>query len=56
MQIELSNRKEWWSHVELANAIFDYLEIFCNRQRRRSRLDSVSPVEHELRCEASVPA
>ena len=56
MQIELLNRKKWRTRIELANAIFDYIEIFYNRQRRHSRLDYVSPIEHELRYEASVPA
>jgi transposase InsO family protein len=34
MQTELLNRKRWKTRIELANAIFDYLEIFHNRQRR----------------------
>jgi putative transposase len=33
MQTELLNRKRWKTRIELANAIFDYLEIFHNRQR-----------------------
>lgn len=33
-QIELLNRKNWKTWVELANAIFDYIEIFHDRQRR----------------------
>ena len=37
-----------WS-VELANAIFEYLEIFHNRQRRHSRLGMLTPVEFETR-------
>lgn len=32
MQTELLNRKRWKTRIELANAIFDYLEIFHNRQ------------------------
>jgi transposase-like protein len=36
MQTELLNRKRWKTRIELANAIFDYLEIFHNRQRRHS--------------------
>ena len=28
MQTELLDRKRWRTRVELANAIFDYLEIF----------------------------
>lgn len=51
MQIELLNRKKWRTRIDLANAIFDYIEIFYNRQRRHSQLDYVSPIEHELRYE-----
>ena len=36
MQIELPNRKKWRTRLDLANAIFDYIEIFYNRQRRHS--------------------
>ena len=49
MQIELLNRKKWRTRLDLANAIFDYIEIFYNRQRRHSQLGYLSPVEHELR-------
>jgi transposase InsO family protein len=38
MQVELLNRKRWNTRLELANAIFEYLEIFHNRQRRHSSL------------------
>lgn len=48
MQNELLNRKKWKTRLELSNAIFDYIEIFYNRQRRHSSLDYVSPVEFEL--------
>ncbi len=48
MQIELLNRQNWKTRVELANAIFDYLEIFHNRRRRHSALDYRTPVEYEL--------
>jgi len=49
MQVELLDRKRWKTRVELANAIFEYLEIFHNRRRRHSSLGMVSPVEYELR-------
>ena len=49
MQIELLDRQRWKTRVELANAIFEYLEIFHNRQRRHSSLGMVSPVEYEIR-------
>lgn len=38
MQIELLNRKKWKTRIELSNAIFEYIEIFSNRQRRHSSL------------------
>lgn len=48
MQIELLDRQRWKTRVELSNAIFDYLEIFYNRQRRHSALGYRTPVEYEL--------
>jgi putative transposase len=48
MQIELLNRRKWKTRVELANAIFEYIEIFHNRQRRHSALGCKSPIEYEL--------
>jgi len=57
MQIELLNRKKWRTRVDLANAIFEYIEIFYNRQRRHSKLGYVSPIEHELHFhQTSIPA
>jgi transposase InsO family protein len=47
MQVELLNRKRWKTRVELANAIFEYLEIFHNRQRRHSSLGMHTPIEYE---------
>lgn len=49
MQVELLNRQRWRTRLELANAIFEYLEIFHNRQRRHSSLDMLTPVEFERR-------
>jgi putative transposase len=47
MQTELLNRRKWKTRVELANAIFEYLEIFHNRQRRHSSLGMRTPIEYE---------
>jgi putative transposase len=47
MQIELLDRKKWKTRTELANAIFDYIEIFHNRQRRHSSLGWLTPSEFE---------
>jgi len=49
MQVELLNRKRWNTRLELANAIFEYLETFHNRQRRHSSLGMLSPIEYERR-------
>lgn len=48
MQIELLNRHKWKTRVELANAIFEYIEIFHNRRRRHSALGYKTPIEYEL--------
>jgi transposase InsO family protein len=48
MQIELLNRKKWRTRVELANAMFDYIEIFHNRQRRHSQLGYLAPNQFEI--------
>lgn len=57
MQIELLNRRKWKTRVELANAIFEYIEVFHNRQRRHSALGYKTPIEYELTSPAdTVPA
>jgi putative transposase len=47
MQTELLDRQRWTTRLELANAIFEYLEIFHNRQRRHSSLGWRTPIEFE---------
>ncbi len=47
MQVELLDRKKWNTRLELANAIFEYLEIWHNRKRRHSQLGWLSPLEFE---------
>jgi putative transposase len=47
MQVELLDRRRWKTRLELANAIFEYLEIWHNRQRRHSRLGMLTPMEFE---------
>jgi putative transposase len=49
VQVELLDRKRWNTRVELATALFEYLEIFHNRQRRHSSLGMLTPVEFEAR-------
>jgi putative transposase len=47
MQVELLDSHRWRTRIELANAIFEYLEIFHNRQRRHSKLGMLTPIEYE---------
>jgi putative transposase len=47
MQVELLDRHRWKTRIELANAIFEYLEVFHNRQRRHSSLGMLTPIQFE---------
>jgi putative transposase len=47
MQAELLDQQKWNTRIELANAIFDYLEIFHNRQRRHSSISMLTPIQYE---------
>lgn len=47
MQVELLNRRRWKTRVELANAIFEYIEAFHNVRRRHSALNMLTPTEFE---------
>ena len=47
MQNELLNRKRWTTRIELSSAIFEYIEVFYNRNRQHSQLGYVSPPEYE---------
>lgn len=37
----------WRTRRDLASAVFDYIEVFYNRQRRHSTLDYLSPARYE---------
>ena len=53
VQVELLDRQVWSTRLELATALFEYLEIFHNRQRRHSSLGMLTPIEFETRREAA---
>lgn len=40
--------QKWNTRIELANAIFEYLEIFDNRQRRHSSIEMLTLIEDEV--------
>jgi putative transposase len=46
---ELIHRQSWPTKAELRTAIFDYIEVFYNRQRRHSTLGQLSPADYEAR-------
>ena len=56
MQVELLDRQRWNTRIELASAIFEYLEIFHNRQRRHSSLSMLTPLEFEARHQPTTAA
>ena len=56
LQTELLNRNRWRTRLELANAIFEYLEIFHNRKRRHSALGMLTPTEYENLYHANLAA
>jgi putative transposase len=49
LQTELLDRSDWPTRDGLRTAIFEFIEVFYNRQRRHSHLGNVSPVEFEGR-------
>ena len=47
LEWELIERSDWHTREEARRAIFDYIEVWYNRQRRHSSLGYRSPAEHE---------
>jgi putative transposase len=47
LQTELLDRHHWSSRRQLAQAIFEWIEVFYNQQRRHSTLDMHSPVTYD---------
>jgi putative transposase len=47
LECELLDRHPWPTRTGLRTAIFDFIEVFYNRQRRHSTLDYTSPVSYE---------
>lgn len=44
---ECTDRQRWASHSQARQAIFEYIEVFYNRQRGHSSLAYLSPVAYE---------
>ncbi len=47
LEWELIQDADWHSRAEASRAIFEYLEVWYNRQRRHSSLGYMTPVEYE---------
>jgi putative transposase len=45
VQVELLNTRKWSTTLELAAAMADYVDNFCNLERRHSYLGNISPTE-----------
>lgn len=56
MQRELLDRQHWSSRVELASAIFEWIEGWYNPRRRHTTLGMMSPHEFETLHTAAIPA
>lgn len=48
LKVELVNRRNFKTRQEAMNAIFEYIEVWYNRQRIHSSLGYKTPVEYEL--------
>ena len=47
LQTELLDRHHWHSRRQLAQAIFEWIEVFYNPIRRHSILDMLSPADYD---------
>lgn len=54
LQAELLDTRNWMTREQLRSAIFEYTEVFYNRQRRHSSLNYLSPLEFEFRSRIEV--
>jgi len=53
LETELIDRSTWATPSEARLAVFDYIEVFYNRERRHSALGYLSPAEFERRYPSS---
>jgi putative transposase len=56
LKVELVYQTQWRSRQEASSALFEYIELFYNRQRRHSTLGYLCPHEFEQRHDISVAA
>jgi putative transposase len=56
LECELLDRHPWPTRAGLRTAIFDFIEVFYNRQRRHSTLDYHPPATYEHQHASTPPA
>jgi integrase-like protein len=56
LECELLDRHDWPTRQALRTTMFDFIEVFCNRQRRDSTLDCASPATYERQHTPPAPA
>ncbi len=49
LKTELVDHEDYRNHDHARQSLFEYIEVFYNRQRRHSHLDYLSPVQYEAR-------
>ena len=49
LEWELIERADWHTRAEARQALFEYIEVWYDRQRRHSTLGYLSPAEYETR-------
>lgn len=47
LKTELIHRQPWPTTTHARRAVFDFIEVFYNRQRMHSSLDYLSPADYE---------
>ena len=55
LECELLARQPFRTHLEAHTALFEYIEVFYNRQRRHSALDYLAPDAYERRWATQTP-
>jgi putative transposase len=55
LKTELVHQRHFATHAEARMAIFEYIEVFYNRQRRHSTIGYLSPAEFEARASRAIP-
>ena len=49
LKLELIDRQSWATRAQVRRAVFEFIEVFYNRQRLHSSLGYLTPAEYEAR-------